>query len=104
MLATPTTGSTAFSRTINQVNRASNARADNADDNGKDNESTDKINNDVDTQCAASGAPEAFAVEALKDCGLPKSFIERMCSTAEDHGTIIEAELKDGSFYVNTCA
>lgn len=70
MLATPTPGCTAFSRTINQSHD--------------------------------SNAPIAFAVEALKECGLPKCFIQRICSNGDDHGTVIEADFKSDGFRVNT--
>lgn len=102
MLATPTPGSTAFSRTINQVTSGSKSTVEknDADRNDEDEKKASK----EPIPEAGFGAPEAFAVEALKDCGLPKSFIERMCSTSQDHGTIIEAELREGNYYVNTCA
>ncbi|OQR78335.1 protein downstream neighbor of son-like [Tropilaelaps mercedesae] len=107
MLATPTSGSTAFSRTINQVNHSSKTPVANSEciignDCIPNSHKANDLNVDREGCGPGFGAPEAFAVESLKDCGLPKSFVKRMCSTVEDHGTIIEAELRDGRFYVNT--
>lgn len=111
MFATPTPGSTAFSRTINQVDNSMKTAVSVPGCNNSGSEAKDDLNDqagsnngDREGHGSGSGAPEAFAVEALKDCGLPETFIKRLCSTTEDHGTIIEAEMHGGSFYINTCA
>ncbi|XP_028968088.1 protein downstream neighbor of son homolog [Galendromus occidentalis] len=72
LLATPTPGCTAFSRTMNQSHDTT--------------------------------APVVFAVEALRECGLPKGFIQRICSNGDDHGTVIEADFKTNGYHINTSA
>uniref|UniRef100_V5GYX1 Uncharacterized protein n=1 Tax=Ixodes ricinus TaxID=34613 RepID=V5GYX1_IXORI len=50
-------------------------------------------------QPRTSATPAAFATEALKDCGLPSTFVQQLCSRTEGTVPVLTAVKAEGGRY-----
>ncbi|KAH6928984.1 hypothetical protein HPB50_022361 [Hyalomma asiaticum] len=52
-----------------------------------------------------TAAPAAFATEALKDCGLPLPFVQRICSKPDGPEPVLtQVQVDDGSYDISGCS